>query len=145
MLKDVSAYFKNDTGNTKYALEALYYSLQAHSLLTPRQAYRLMWNRSVKDKGSNIPLDLDLEHDNKDLKEEVREFKRNVTVKAVTRLCNTQFVKRQTIANYDDCIKRMRRSGTHTIRSDSKDFATVLNKLLVEVAFKFKEGRSLRA
>lgn len=59
----------------------------------------------------------------------MRELKRNVTVKAVTRLCKTQFVKRKTIANYDDCIKRMRRSGKHTITSDSKDFATVLNKL----------------
>ena len=136
-------HFKNDTGSTKYALEALYYSLQVNSLLTPRQAYRLMWNRSVKGKGSNVPLDLDLEHDNKDLKEEVRELKRNVTVKAVTRLCKTQFVKRKTIANYDDCIKRMRRSGKHTIRSDSKDFATVLNKLVVDGAFEFKEGRSL--
>ena len=65
------------------------------------------------------------------------------TVKAVTRLCKTQFVKRKTIANYDDCIKRMKRSGKHTIRSDSKDFATVLNKLVVEGAFEFKEGRSL--
>lgn len=51
--------------------------------------------------------------------------------------------KEKTIANYDDCIKRMRRSGKHTIRSDSKDFATVLNKLAVEGAFRFKEGRSL--
>ena len=131
-------HFKNDTGSTKYALQALYYSLQVHSLLTPCQGYRLMWNRSVKGKGSNVPLDLDLKHDNKDLKEEVRELKRNVTVKAVTRLCKTQFVKRKTIANYDDCIKRMRRSGKRTIRSDSKDFATVLNRLVVEGAFEFK-------
>ena len=75
----------------------------------------------MKGKGSNVPLDLDLEHDNKDLKEEVRELKQNVRVKAVTRLCKTPLVRRKTIANYDDCIKRMRRSGKHTIRSDSKD------------------------
>ena len=48
-------HFKNDTGSTKYALEALYYSLQLHSLFTPRLAYRLMWNCSVKGKGSNVP------------------------------------------------------------------------------------------
>ncbi|KAJ7390854.1 hypothetical protein OS493_021742 [Desmophyllum pertusum] len=87
-------HFKNDTGSTKYAVEALYYSLQVNSLLTPRQAYRLKWNRSVKGKASNVPLDLDLEHDNKALKEEVKELHRNVTVKAVNRLCKTQFVKR---------------------------------------------------
>ena len=136
-------HFKNDTGSTKYALEALYYSLQVNSLLTPRQAYRLQWNRSVKGKGSNVPLDLDLEHDNKELKEEVRELKRNITVKAITRLCKTQFVKRTMVTNYDDCLKRMRRSGKHTVRSDSKDFSTVLSKLVDEGAFEFKDSRLL--
>ena len=134
----------HDTGSAKYALEALYYSLQVHSQLTPHQAYRLKWNRSVKGKESNVPLDLDLEHDNKELKEEVRELKRNVTVNAVTRLCKTQFVKRTMMTNNDDCIQRMRRSGKHTIRSDSKDFSTILNKIVGEGAFEFKERRSLR-
>ena len=92
--------FKNDSGSTKYAVEALYYSLQVNSLLSPRQAYRLKWNRSVNlGKGSNVPLDLDLEHDNKALKEEVKELHGNVTVKAINRLCKTQFVKRGMLGN----------------------------------------------
>ena len=37
----------------------------------------------------------------------------------------------------------MKISGKHTIRSDSNDFVTILNKLFVEGAFEFKEGRSL--
>ena len=135
-------HFKNDSGSTKYAVEALYYSLQVNSLLTPRQAYRLKWNRSVRGKASNVPLDLDLEHDNKELKEEVRELKRNVTEKAVSRLCKTLFIKRRMVGSYDDCIKKMKQSGKHTVRSDSKDFSTVLNKLVAEGVFQFKEGRS---
>ena len=51
-------HFKNDAASTKYALEALYYTIQVNCLLTPRQAYRLMWNRSVRCKGCNVPLDL---------------------------------------------------------------------------------------
>ncbi len=135
-------HFKKDTGSNKYAIEALYYSLQVNSLLTPRQAYRLQWNRSVKGKASNVPLDLDLEHDNKQLKEEVRQLKRNVTEKAVERLCKTLWVKRRMVGNYDDCIKMVKKSGKHTVRSDSKDFVTVLNKLVDEGIFEFKEGRS---
>lgn len=46
-----------------------------------------MWNCSVKGKGFNVLLDFDFEYDNKDLKEEVREFKWNVIVKVVIRLC----------------------------------------------------------
>ena len=93
--------------------------------LTPRQAYRLQWNRSVKGKGSNVPLDLDLEHDNKGLKEEIRKLGRNLTEKAVARVCKSQFVKRQTVDNFDATIHKIRRSGKHTVRSYSKDFLTI--------------------
>ena len=38
-------HFKADgKGSTKYALEGLYLILQVHALLSPRQAYRLIWN-----------------------------------------------------------------------------------------------------
>lgn len=50
---------------TKYAIEAQYLLLQQHCLLSPRQAFRQRWNRSVNNKGGagkNDPLDLDLEH-----------------------------------------------------------------------------------
>ena len=56
--------FKGDEkGSTKYALEALYLILQVNAILSPRQAYRLLWNRTIKGKDYNVPLDLDLEHD----------------------------------------------------------------------------------
>ena len=136
-------HFKKDSGSTKYAVEALYYTLQVNSLLTPRQAYRLQWNRSVKGKGSNVPLDLDLEHDNKGLKEEIRKLGRNLTEKAVTRVCKSQFVKRQMVDNFDATIHKIKRSGKHTVRSDSKDFMTIINKLIAEDTLEFRDGRSL--
>jgi DNA-binding TFAR19-related protein (PDSD5 family) len=135
-------HFHNDSGSTKYALEALYYTLQVHSLLTPRQAYRLMWNRSVKGRSSNVPLDLDLEHDNKVLKEQVRKLGRNLTEKAVSRICKFQFVGSKMLDNYDKCIKMMKKTGKHTVKSDSKDFMTILNKLVVENVMEFTNGRS---
>ena len=137
-------HFKNDPGSTKYALEALYYTLQVHSILTPRQAYRLMWNRSVKGGQSNVPLDLDLEHDNKILKEQVKKLGRNLTQKAVSRICKFQFVNKAMLDNYDKCIQKMKKkSGKHTVRSDSKDFITILNKLVAENVMSCKSGRSL--
>jgi hypothetical protein len=126
-------HFKNDSGSTKYALEALYYTLQVNCLLTPRQAYRLMWNRSVKGKTVNVPLDLDLEHDNKTLKEQVKKLGRNLTEKAVTRICKFQFVNMEMLDNFDKCIKKMKKSGKHTVRSDSKDFAAILTVLLLRM------------
>ena len=137
-------HFKNDSGSTKYALEALYYTLQVNCLLTPRQAYRLMWNRSVKGKAANVPLDLDLEHDNKTLKEQVKKLGRNLTEKAVTRICKFQFVNRTMLDNFDTCIQRMKRSGKHTVKSDSKDFLTILDNLVNENVMEFTSGRSLK-
>ena len=86
---DCPAIFKNDgkdkTMNSRmnllqlflmlHAIEALYYSLQVNSLLRPCQAKRFKWNCSGKGKASNVCLYLDLEHDNKELKEEVMELK----------------------------------------------------------------------
>jgi DNA-binding TFAR19-related protein (PDSD5 family) len=101
-----------------------------------------MWNRSVKGRSSNVPLDLDLEHDNKVLKEQVRKLGRNLTEKAVSRICKFQFVGSKMLDNYDKCIKMMKKTGKHTVKSDSKDFMTILNKLVVENVMEFTNGRS---
>ena len=45
---------------------------QIHATLTPRDAQRTIWNRTVNNRGglgNNVPLDLDLEHDNHLLKD----------------------------------------------------------------------------
>ena len=60
-------HFYSDSQSTKYAVEALYRQLQQQALLSPRQAFHQPWNRSVKNnggRGKNVPLDLDVEHDN---------------------------------------------------------------------------------
>ena len=61
-------HFKQDgSGSTKYALEALFHLFQLFALLSPREAERLKWNRTVNNKGSpgcNVAMDLALEHDN---------------------------------------------------------------------------------
>ena len=64
--------------STKCALEALYVILQVNAFLSPRQAYRLMWNRTVRGEDANTPLDLDLEHNNRMAKEAIKKFGRNI-------------------------------------------------------------------
>ena len=47
----------------KYALDGLHLLSQFYTILSPRDAHRLIWNRSVKAKhgmDGNIPLDLAL-------------------------------------------------------------------------------------
>ena len=72
----------DEKGSTKYALEALYLILQVKAILSPRQGYRLLWNRTIKGKDYNVPLDLDLEHDNRMTKEAIKRVGRNITEKS---------------------------------------------------------------
>jgi len=66
--KYIMLYCKADgSHSTKYALECRYQFFLVFSLLSPRDSERFIWNRSVNNacrKGTNIPLDLDVEHSN---------------------------------------------------------------------------------
>ena len=58
-------------GHYKYAYAVLLYLVKCIAILPPSQALRLKWNRNFNGSGlpgQNIPLDLQKEHDNKDIK-----------------------------------------------------------------------------
>ena len=101
-------------GKTKYAIEAQYLLLQQHCLLSPRQAFRQRWNRSVNNKGGagkNVPLDLDLEHDNNYLKESVKKMGHNITTTAVSRACKVLKLSRHLCDNLRKECSVMKKSG----------------------------------
>lgn len=110
-------YFWLSGNKSKYALEALYLLFQVQSLLTPRQAHRLMWNRSVNNRGGpgrNVPLDLDLEHDNRYVKEACKKLGRNLTSCAVERISHSTKIARELIEKFDTETKIRARSGKHS-------------------------------
>ena len=58
-------------GHYKYAYAVLLYLVKCIAILPPAQALRLKWNRTFNVSGlpgRNSPLDLQKEHDNKDIK-----------------------------------------------------------------------------
>lgn len=135
-------HFKADgKGSTKYALEALYLILQVIALLSPRQAYRLLWNRTVRGKDGNIPLDLELEHDNRMAKEAISKLGRNINEKSVTRIIKAQQTASKMLHSFDKTSSIMTRSGRHTLASDEKDFKKILSKLVEERALFETDGR----
>ena len=84
---------KEEKSTTKYSLEALYLLFQVYSLLPPAEAHSLVWNRTVNNKGEpgkNVALDLDLEHDNDDLKQPIKNFGPSVTEDALRRISHGQ-------------------------------------------------------
>ena len=109
-------HFKANKSTTKYALETPYLLFQVKSLLPPDQAHKLVWNRTVNNKGGlvkNVALDLDLEHDNNYLKQSIKTLGANVTPQAVTRISRAQKVTKQILTNLDkDCFVKSK-SGKH--------------------------------
>lgn len=135
--------FKGDErGSTKYALEALYLILQVKAILSPKQAYRLLWNRTIRGKDCNIPYDLDLEHDNRMAKEAIKNLGPNITEKSVTRIIKAQQTARQMLDSFDKSMDIMRRSGRHTRQSDEEDFEKIVDRLMEQQALaRLPEGR----
>ena len=136
--------FKDDQkGSAKYALEALYLILQIKAILSPRQAYRLQWNRTIRGKCYNIPFDLDLEHDNRMVKEAIKKLGPNITEKAVSTIIKAQQTGSKMLQSFDKSIEIIRRSGKHTQKSDKKDFDKIVHNLIEQQALtRVTEGRA---
>ena len=117
---------------TKYYIEALYL-LQQYCLLSPRDAYIQQWNRSTNNKGgpgNNVPLDLDLEHDNHYLKESIRKLGPNLTEAAVSRCGQLLKFAREKVELITRECKVMKRSGKHFEQNTKKGMAKIVKNLL---------------
>lgn len=140
-------HFKEEKSTTKYALEALYLLLQVHSLLPPAEAHSLVWNRTVNNKGGpgkNVALDLDMEHDNKDIKTPIKNLGPNVTEAAVRRISQGQQKSKKMLTRLDREITVKQRSGKHVSADYTKDLTTVTNLLIEEKVFQHSPGRQYK-
>lgn len=73
----------------KYAYGMLEAQAQVNILLPPRLAFNVTWNRVVNNQGrvdTNLPVDLDLEHDNGYFKDEVKTYRGDFTEKTLKRV-----------------------------------------------------------
>ena len=74
-------HFKADS-RTKYTVEAFNLIGQVSATLTPRMAYRLVWNRTCNlrgGEGNTILLDLQNEHLNRTFKDDINTFRANIS------------------------------------------------------------------
>lgn len=146
--KYIMLYCKADqTHSTKYALECLYQFFLVYALLSPRDSERFMWNRSVNNacqKGSNIPLDLDVEHSNNFIKQGIKNLGPNVTEKAISRFSCAETTVTTILDNLDKSVQRIARSGKHARSSDDKDLQQLVKKGLEANIFTQHAQRSYK-
>lgn len=103
--------------STKYALECLYQSFLVNAMLSPRDAERFIWNRTVNNSGKpgkNIALDLDVEHSNNFVKQAFKHLGPNLTKNAVSRICNAESGVRTVLDKIDHSICRAAGSSEHS-------------------------------
>lgn len=132
--KYIMLYCKADESHsTKYALECLYQFFLVYAVLSPRDSERFIWNRLVSNtcqKGSNIPLDLDVEHSNNFIKQGIKNLGPNVTEHAISRISRAETATTNILDNLDENVQRVARSGRHTRSSDDKDLQQLVKKAL---------------
>ena len=131
-------FFEDGTGSSKYYLEALHLMFQIHATLTPRDAERTIWNRTVKNRGglgNNVPLDLDLEHDNHLLKDMLKGLGSNISSITVTRISKAFFVLKTVCKKLDQELGIRAVSGEHTRKDVKKDLYQIVQVLKEEVVF----------
>ena len=121
---------------------------QIYALLSPKDAHRLIWNRSVKAKhglGGNIPLDLALEHYNWVLKEVIKKMGPNTSSeKAVNSFCKSIAVTKQLMDNFDQDCQLFKRSGHHVRKRAVDDLVKVVEQLIKCEAFKEHSNRTYK-
>lgn len=137
-------HFKQDgSGSTKYALEALFHLFQLFALLSPREAERLKWNRTVNNKGflgCNVAMDLALEHDNHLVKDMIRGLEANISETSVRRICRAFFILRTFLKKVDQEMK-VKISGEHTKKSVKQDFKKLVQTLHEQNVFEKQATR----
>lgn len=128
-------YLKADgPSSRKYCLEGLYLSFQVHCLLSARESYRVIWNRSVKKKsgfGGNIPIDLAMEHYIRLVKLLTRklgpnQMNRNILQRYLKALGFTKTL----LEDFDEHTGIIRRSGRHTKKAALHDKAKIVEELI---------------
>ena len=133
-------YLKADGASSrKYCLEGLYLLFQIKCLLSPREAYRLVWNRSVKRKtglGGNIPIDLAMEHYIRIVKLLKRKLGPNQTNKhTLQRYMKALSFTKSLLEDFDESTCIIKWSGKHTKKSDATDRTKIVQELMKSNAF----------
>ena len=133
---------------TNYAIEAFTLLAQEKFIFSPRMALQLKWSRTINTHGrvgKNIPMDLHMEHLNREVKTALHGLGSNVTDNAIQRIgkCIQRTVS---ILENFDCVNRIpSQSGFHTRRSALTDISKITSQLQTAQVFKEHVGRKHQA
>ena len=133
-------------GCTKYAYTTLMLLVKVSALLSESQAFRLKWNRFCNATGKrarNIPLDLQLEHDNNFVKAFLKSFGANlneVNAQRVAASLNHMIAIMQTVD--EDCKGQSRTGTVRGGKDPAETVKQITDDLVKGMVFEECQGRS---
>ena len=134
-------HLRNDKRSTKYALEALYLMFQVNSLLTPKAAHELIWNRLKICLDGNILLDLLLEFYNSLLKVAVKKHGPNASQRSIDRISKSITSTKELMDRFDSELHICKRSGKHVAKSSDENLKKIVRDLVDHKAMEYTPGR----
>ena len=129
----------------KYALEGFYTLAQVHILASQRLKHQILYSRVVNTRGgcgNNIPVDLQMEHFNRILKDAIIGVGANVTEKVIVEASKYINGIHTICVNFDNATNIKPVSMHHTRKSSAQDMKLILRQLSTESnVFSYIPGR----
>lgn len=134
-------------GRSKYSVEAFHLIAQTNALLTARKAHQLIWNRtcSTRHHGENKPLDLQNEHLNRNLKDDINTFRAHITQRSIDRTGHAIGPTMHVLENFDKETLVKPASGKHVEPQQKEELDIIVKELRKLEVFAFKSGRKHRS
>lgn len=130
---------------TNYTIEAFTLLAQERFIFSPRMALQLKWSRTINTHGKpgkNIPMDLHMEHLNREVKTALHGLGSNITDHAIQRIGKCIQRTKSVLENFDQVNRVPSQSGYHTRCSSQTDISKVASQLVTSQVFKEHTGRT---
>jgi L1 cell adhesion molecule like protein len=128
MWKFLLLFFKQ-TQKSKYSIEATRLLSDVHVNLSADKRYELRWNRTCSlngGSGNNKPLDLALEHLNREFKSNIGNFHSHLTEKSVQKTSHAAPIVEHLLVNFDQQSSVRQDSGYHPTPSFDRDRMVIM-------------------
>lgn len=132
------------TNKRKYAVQAATLLIQYHFIFTERMKQQLMWSRTINTssrKGKNIPMDLHMEHLNRDLKGAIGHLSSNINKATIDRIAQSLYKVSIIKENFDNCTGVPQDSCYHSTPPLSKDLQRVVEEVTKKNVYTRLQGR----
>lgn len=139
---------KNKGSRTKYAFESFKYLALLNSLLTPRMAHKLKWSKYINTSGGhgkNIPCDLRVEHEVRQMKGLFSAIGGNLDQKNAARAVKAHNNLEKIVHKFDKDNKVPPQSTSHKKLSSDHDIDIMVSDLLRGRVFTYIGNREHKA